>query len=438
MSTTPGSRTKASSFLSGIQNRSPRTQKSRAWPITWRTYLRAVGPGLIAGASDTDPTTVATLAVIGAGTVYGMGWCVLLLFPLIGVIQSIATRVGVAGRLDLQEAVSMMYRPAVGRLLLGSILAVNIVTIAADLEAGSTALSLLTGQDWRWFAAPLSLVLLAAVMLLGYHVLQRALKYLLLILLAYAAAAVLAHPDWAAVARGSLIPRVHWNKTFLFDLLSLIGTTATSYVYVWQTISQSEEKVPWHWHRVRQFDALAGSLFATVVFWFILIATGATLGVHGLNADTAQEAAQSLRPVAGAWAGELFGLGLLASALVALPVITATTAYVTGAHLNWRRGLSLRPREAPKFFASMAASVLVGLAATYAEIPPIRLLYWAGVVGAIGTPIGLVFLLRTASHHELMDGHAIGPRTKAAGWAITVLITAVSALGLYQLVLTGP
>ncbi|WP_344117660.1 NRAMP family divalent metal transporter [Streptomyces blastmyceticus] len=438
MPTTPGSKSTSASYVPGAQARHPRTHTWRARPVTWRTYLRAVGPGLVAGASDTDPTTVATIAVIGADTAYGMGWCVLLLFPVIVVIQSVATRVGMASRLDLQEAVTAIYRPALGRLLLGSILLVNIVTVAADLEAGATALGLLTSQDWHWFAAPLSLVLLAAVMLLGYHVLQRAMKYLLLALLAYAVAAVLAHPDWAAVARGSLIPHLHWSQDFLFNVLSLIGTTATSYVYVWQTISQSEEKLPWRWHRVRQFDALAGSLFATLVFWFILVATGATLGVRGLRINTAQDAAQSLRPVAGAWASDVFALGLLASALVALPVIMATTAYVTGAHLNWRRGLSLRPREAPKFFAAMGASVAAGLAATYADLSPIQLLYWVGVAGAIGTPVGLVMLLRVASHPGLMNGRVLGVPMKAAGWAITTVITTVSALGLYQLITTGP
>ncbi|GAA0390088.1 NRAMP family divalent metal transporter [Streptomyces luteireticuli] len=433
MSSTPGSRITVGADGSGTRRAARHGQ-----PITWRSYLRAVGPGLIAGASDTDPTTVATIVVIAAGTVYDMGWCVLLLFPMLAVIQSIATRVGMATRADLQGAVTAMHRPAFARLLLGSILVVNIVTIAADLEAGAAALGLLTGQDWRWFAAPLCLALLAAVMLLGYQVLQRAMKYLLLVLFAYAAAAVLARPDWADVLRGSLVPHLHTGNTFLFNLLSLIGTTATSYVYVWQTISQAEEKVPWHLHRLRQFDALAGSLFATVVFWFLLVAAGATLGVHGLDVNTAQDAARSLRPVAGPWAGDLFALGLLASALVALPVIVATTAYVTGTHLNWRRGLTLRPREAPKFFAAMGVSVLAGLIATYAEVPPIQLLYWAGVAGAIGTPIGLFALLRAASHRKLMGGRVLGTGMQTAGWAVTVLIAGVSTLGLYQLIVTGP
>lgn len=395
--------------------------------------MRAVGPGVIAGASDTDPTTVATIAVIGAGTVYSLGWLTLLLFPLIAVIQSIATRVGTASRMDLQTAVTRNRGPVARWSLLISIVTVNIVTIAADLEGGAAAVGLIFHQDWRWFVAPLSILLLAGLLLIGYHVIQRALKYLLLCLLAYAVAAVLAHPNWGQVARGSLIPHIETTKDYLTNVMSLIGTTLTSYVYVWQTIGQAEEKVSWQWHRARQADAVLGSLFAVVVFWFILIASGATLGVHHLSADTAQDAAQALRPVAGPLAGDLFAFGLLVSALVALPVIMATTAYATGAHLNSRRGLSLQVREAPLFYAALAASILLGTVAAYGGVSPIRLLFIAGIIGAIGTPLGLAMLLKVAADRRIMNGRPIGTAMKTAGWTITLVIAFISVVYFYQL-----
>jgi Mn2+/Fe2+ NRAMP family transporter len=148
--------------------------------------------------------------------------------------------------------------------------------------------------------------------------------------------------------------------------------------YVWQTIGQAEEKISKPLHQARQIDALLGSLFAVAILWFILVATGATLGVHQQRADTAEQAAEALRPVA----GDLFAFGLLASAVVALPVIMATTAYVTGAHLKWRRGLSLRIREAPLFYGALAAAALLGTVVTFTDIPPIRLLFIAGIWGS--------------------------------------------------------
>ena len=157
--------------------------------------------------------------------------------------------------------------------------------------------------------------------------------------------------------------------------MSLAGTTLTGYAYFWQTVGQAEDQVPWRLHRARQADSLLGSLSAVAMFWFILIASGATLGVHHLAAGTAQGAAQALRPVA----GDLFAFGLLASALIALPVIMATSAYATGARLDWRRGLSLK-------CAPGGAVLLLGAAAAYSGVSPIRLLFTAGIVSAAGTP----------------------------------------------------
>ncbi|WP_424215765.1 NRAMP family divalent metal transporter (plasmid) [Streptomyces sp. BI20] len=414
----------------------PATTDAAALPLTWRTRARALGPGLIGGASDVDPTTVATLAVVGAGTTYSLGWLTLLLFPLLGVIQAIATRVGIASRLDLQGAIGAIHGSTVRWLLLGSVIIVNVITIAADLEAGAAAVGLLTGADWRWFVAPLSIVLLLAILTLGYQVLQRALRYLLLLLLLYAAAALMARPDWSAVARGTFVPHLTWDSTHVYGAMSLIGTTATSYVYVWQTISQSETHTPWAMHRLRRFDALVGCFFATLVCWFILVAAGATLGVGHLPVNTADEAAQALRPVAGPFAESLFAIGLLASTVVALPVIVATTAYMTGTHLNWTRGLSLRPRQAPRFFGAMAAAVLLGTIAGYSSVSPMTILYWAGVFGAVGTPVGLILLLRAATNRTIMGTRTVGRPLLAAGWAMTALIIATSAAGLIQL-LTG-
>lgn len=401
--------------------------------VGWRDYLRMLGPGVVGGASDTDPTTVATMVIIGADTMYGLAWMALLLLPVIAIIQAISTQVGVASHRDLQTAVTESRGKTARWLLLFSVLTVNIVTIAADLEAGSSAIGMLLHRDWRWFVAPLSLLLIGVLLILGYHVVQRAMKYLLICLLAYAVAAVFAHPDWGAVLHGTLVPHFEWNTTYTSDAMSLIGTTMTSYVYVWQTIGQAEERIPWRLHRARQIDALLGSVFAVAVFWFILIATGATLGVHHLHADTPQEAAAALVPIAGPMASDLFAFGLLISAVVALPVIMATTAYATGAHLNWRRGLSLSVREAPLFYSALAVSILVGAAAAYCGIPPIRLLYIAGIIGAIGTPIGLSILLQVGADRRIMRGHPISPRMRAAGWLITFAITAVGAVYLVRL-----
>jgi Mn2+/Fe2+ NRAMP family transporter len=394
----------------------------------WRSYVRYLGPGLVSGAADADPTTVATLAVIGADTVYELAWLVVLLFPMIAVVLVISTSVGVTSGRDLMAAVADAYGRSWRWLLLVSVLAVNVVTIGADLEGGAAAIGLLTGLDWQWFVLPLSLVLLAMLMFARYYQVERALKYLLLGMLAYAAAAVLAHPNWGAIASGSLVPHFHWNGEYTADALSLLGTTLTSYVYVWQTIAQVEHRRSRATLRTRKIDAILGSFFAVVVFWFILVATGATLGMHHLHVNTAGQAAQALHPLAGPLTSGLFALGLLASAVVALSVLMATTAYMTGAQMRWRRGLSLRLGEAPLFYGALITAAFLGAGIALSGISPIRLLFIAGIVGGLATPVGLALLVAVAGNRALMGERPLTGPLRVAGWAVTAVVAA-SSLG---------
>lgn len=412
--------------------RDSRASGGRARP-GWRHLTGWVGPGILAGASDADPTTVATLAIAGAGTTFGLAWLTLLLFPMIAVVQAISTQLGFVSGRDLAKAIVDRYGPAPRWALLSSIVAVNMVTIAADLEGGAAAAGLLLHVDWRWFVAPLSIVsLLTALALNGYRRMQRASLLLLPFVLAYAGAVVLSHPRWSAVVAGSLIPHLEWTNEYLSDSLSLVGTTLTSYVYVWQSIAHSDGLAPPSPLRSRQLDSLAGSFFAVAVFWLVLVATGGTLGVEHASVETAGEAARALRPIAGPLAGDLFAVGLLLSSIVALPVIIATTAYVTGAQMKWRRGLSLQVTEAPRFYGVLAGAALLGVVLAFSGISPIRLLFLAGIVGGIATPLGLVALLLLAGDRRLMRGQPVSPLLLIAGWLAAAAIT---ALGLVFLVL---
>jgi Mn2+/Fe2+ NRAMP family transporter len=396
--------------------------------LGWRGYVRAIGPGIVAGASDADPTTIATLAVVGAGTVYGLAWLSLLLFPMIAVVQTISTRAGTAAGRDLHRVLLGGRGRPLRWAVVGSILTVNVVTIAADLEGGAAAIGLLLQRDWRWFVAPLSLALLTALVLTGPRGVRRASLLLLPFVAAYAGAVVLAHPRWPDVARGSLVPHLQWSDEYLSDALSLLGTTLTSYVYVWQAIAQSEAGPATGARlRARQIDALLGGLFAVAAFWLVLVATGATLGVRRFSVDTAGDAARALVPIAGQLAGDLFAAGLLLSSVIALPVIMATTAYVTGFQMRWRSGLSLPVREAPGFYGALAGAAALGTVLAFSGVSPIRLLFVAGIVGGIATPLGLVALLRLAGDRTLMGGRPVRRPLLAAGWAITA---ALAALGL--------
>jgi Mn2+/Fe2+ NRAMP family transporter len=385
--------------------------------------LRVLGPGFIAGASDNDPTTVGTVAVVGSTSGYLLGWVALLIFPMLAVVQLVASRIGAVTRRSLADLVVARYGRRWSRLFVISVVPVTVMTLAADLKAGAAALALLSGLDLRWFIVPLSLVALAIPMLASYLQVRRVLRVFALAFLAYAISAIAVKPDWGAVAHGSFVPSLHWSSEYVKGALALMGTTLTSYVYVWETIELSEEADRPKPVADAELDAVLGAFFVVVTFWFILIATAATLGVHHHEVQTVEDAARALRPFAGPAAGALFGVGLLASALLALPVLMATTAYLLGSHRDWPRGLAQPPTRAPAFYATMAAAVALSAASSFLRISPIRILFLASLAGGVATPLSLVFLLLIGRDPVTMGKQRISRALAVGGYAVAVSVT---------------
>jgi Mn2+/Fe2+ NRAMP family transporter len=242
----------------------------------------------------------------------------------------------------------------------------------------------------------------------SYRAVERVLRFVLLVFVAYILSAFLAHPDWDAVLHDTLHPRISFTPTYVQGILALMGTTLTSYAYVWESIEEAEEQPPISSLGPARADAGLGMFFAVAIFWFILIGTGATLGVHHQQVQTAQDAAQALQPLAGSLASDLFALGLLASSVLAVPVLAATSGYLLGQEFGWASGLSVRIWQAKGFNAALIGALLVGVAIAFLGISPIRLLLLASIAGGLGTPISLVFLLLVARKHDVMGTHPIG------------------------------
>jgi Mn2+/Fe2+ NRAMP family transporter len=241
---------------------------------------------------------------------------------------------------------------------------------------------------------------------------------------------VLAHPKWPMVLRGSLVPAMPFRHDDLSGGLAILGTTLTSYVYVWETIARGVEEPAGQdaeaSARVRA-GAIVSAVFTALVLWCMVVASAATLGQHHQQVASAAEAARVLRPLAGSAAADLFAFGLVASALVALPVLMATTAYVVGAHFGWRRGLSEGIGAAPGFYAALAASIGLATAVTLVHVPVVGMLVAASLAGGLGTPIGLVLLVRLARDPEVMDSRPISRRLAVAGWAVALIVAGLGA-----------
>jgi Mn2+/Fe2+ NRAMP family transporter len=397
--------------------------------------LRHLGAGLIAGLSDNDPTSVDTLSVIGATTGYRLAWVIVALVPKLIVVQVVSARVAVVTRRSLEGAIRAHFGLAWALVAMLLVLGVNLVTLGADLAAGAAALGLLTGLPWDWFVLPVALGLGGLLALGSYEQIACVLRCLLLSFLAYLAAAVLARPDWSDVLRHTAIPSLQFSRDDSAAILALLGTTLTSYVYFWEMIEEAEAPAPLRLLPLVELDAAVGVAVTALLFWAIVVSTGATLGMHGQSVQTAQDAAQALTPIAGPWAGSLFALGLLASAALAVPVIAATSGYVVTAAFRGRGrlGEGVDAGNWP-FYLGMLGSLAVGAALSLLGVEPIRLLFLASIVGGLGTPVLLVLLLLLASSPAAMGQHRIAGPLLIVGWVTTLTVSLASVLYVVQLV----
>jgi Mn2+/Fe2+ NRAMP family transporter len=392
-----------------------------------RQYLRSIGPELVAGASDNDPTNLGTAVTVGARTGYQLAWVAVLIAPLLAVVQIIAAKVGTSAHDDLQSLTLRRYGRGVATILLVSVIVVNVVTIAADLQAGAAGLGLLTSIDAVWIVVPFGSAFLGFLFLGKYEGIVNVLRYAMFGFLAFGIAAWFARPDWLQVARYSLIPPLAINRETVAGGLALLGTTLTSYVYVWETVSRGVERCSLSqrpdggFARVRTGAILSGA-FTALVLWFMIIASAAALSGHHHGAISADGAAQALHSVAGSRASDLFAIGLIVSALVALPVLMSTTAYVAGAHFDWRRGLSERLTDARGFYGLIAASLGLAFFVSLMGISVVDTLFVASIVGGLGTPIGLILLVLLGRDHLVMGAQTVSTKLAVAGWATAIIV----------------
>jgi Mn2+/Fe2+ NRAMP family transporter len=370
--------------------------------------------------------------VVGATTGFGLSWLVLLIIPMLAAVQAISAAVGVVSRKGLEDCIRTRYGRGWALFALIAVLIVNVLTLAADLEGGAAAIGLLVHGDYRLFIVPFAAASAALLVFGRYASIENALRYVALIFLAYIVSAVLARPDWSRVLHDSIVPQWHWNSAYVAGAIALLGTTLTSYAYVWETIEMAEERPMLRRIGLVQVDAALGMVFAGVIFWFIVICTGATLGAHHGVVETAQDAATALEPVAGRYASLLFGIGLLASAALAVPVLAGTCAYVAAEAFGWRASLDLTFARAPRFYHTLLMSFAIATIIAYAGFSPIRLLFASSIAGGIGTPITLTLLLLIAGDAKVMKKHRVRKPLLLAGWAVNALVIAATAIYFYQ------
>jgi NRAMP (natural resistance-associated macrophage protein)-like metal ion transporter len=380
-------------------------------------FLARLGPGLITGASDDDPSGIGTYSQAGAQLGFGIGWTMLLTYPLMVAIQEISARIGRVTGHGIAGNVCRDFPAPVIWSLIVLLFDANTINIAADLGAMADAVRLLVGGLGFLYVVVFGCVSVLAQIFLEYRRYVAILKWLTLVLFAYVIALAVVKVPWSEALHGLLVPTIQWDSAFLTTLVALLGTTISPYLFVWQSSQEAEEqridpdkkplkqtpsKTSEEFGRIRT-DTLVGMAFSNLIGVAIITTTAATLHANGkTNIETSAQAAEALRPLAGVFAEAIFALGIIGTGLLAIPVLAGSTAYAIGEGRKWPVGLSRKPKKAVAFYAVLAVSVFLGIGLNFTPLDPIKALYWSAVVNGVLAPPVMVLLMLLVRKQKVM------------------------------------
>jgi NRAMP (natural resistance-associated macrophage protein)-like metal ion transporter len=418
-------------------------------PFNLRTFLKSLGPGLITGASDDDPSGIGTYSQAGAQLGYGIGWTMLLTFPLMAAIQEISARVGRVTGHGISGNVCRHYPAWLLYFVVTLLFIANTINIAADLAAMADATKLLIGGHAIIYVVAYGVLSVAAQIFLDYKRYVAVLKWLTLSLFAYVAALAFAHISWKEALAGALLPQLSWNAAYLTTIVAILGTTISPYLFFWQASQEAEEQridvtkqplIEKHYGARQEFsriraDTAVGMAFSNIIALSIIVTAAATLHASGkTDIQTSAEAAEALKPIAGAFAEWIFALGIVGTGLLAIPVLAGATAYAVGESRQWPVGLARKPKEAVAFYGVLALSGGIGIALNFTPINPISALYWSAVInGVLALPV-MVLLMLMARRRDVMGSFVIGGSLYWLGWlstgamAVSVVAMAIASL----------
>jgi NRAMP (natural resistance-associated macrophage protein)-like metal ion transporter len=407
-------------------------------------FCSGLGPGLITGAADDDPSGIATYSVTGASFGYGPLWTALFSFPLMVSVQLMCARLGMVTGRGLAAVVRRRYPRWVlwGACLL--LIVANVINIGADLGGMAHSMELVTGASSFFWAPFFAGAILVMLFLTSYKTMARTFKWLTLVLFSYVITAFLAKPAWGQVFRATFLPEIHWSREYLAVLVGILGTTISPYLFFWQAAQEVEEERAGGRRTVAQRqgataaelqharnDVVTGMFFSNLVMYFIILTTAATLHAHGItHISTAEQAAEALKPLAGKGAYWLFTLGLIGTGMLGVPVLAASSAYAICEALSWGASLDRHPKLAPKFYGVLATALVLGMALDFAGLDSVKMLFWSAVTNGVLAPPLVVLLVLLTSSREVMGKHVNTGLVRWLGW-ITAAVMTVAAIAMF-------
>lgn len=403
-----------------------------------RLYLKSLGPGLITGAADDDPSGIGTYSSVGAAFGYKIIWMALWLLPLMLAVQETCARIGVITNRGLAGVLKKHYAKAIVAMIVILLIIANIANIGADIQAMAASTKLVINLNFTLLAVIYTVLIILIEILIPYHLYSKILKWLTLSLVAYIICGFIVHPSFWAIIKEAIIPDITFKKEYLFALVAVFGTTISPYLFFWQTSEEVEENIEEEKFKLvsneverplstksrianMRTDVKTGMVFSNLVFFFIVVTTASVLFKNGINnIGSAEQAALALKPLAGDKAFLLFALGIVGTGLLAIPILAGSGAYALSELMNWQEGLSKKFSKAKSFYLVITISILLGLGINFLGIPPIKALYWAAFLnGVIAIP--LLFVIMMVGNDSKIMGEETHPRwVKFFGWAAVI------------------
>jgi len=410
-----------------------------------KRFLMFLGPGLITGASDDDPSGIGTYTTAGASLGLATLWTAIVTLPMMAAIQFICAKIGMVSGMGLAGVLRKYYPRwlVVGSIVL--LVVANTINAGTDIGAVAAAINLLVPSvPALLLVVPIAGVIVLVQILGSYRLIAQIFKWLTLTLFAYIAAAFLARPPWGEVLKATFIPALRFDHRYLMTLVAIFGTTITPYLFFWQASQEVEEELRMgratlaeregatdRELRIAEIDVDAGMIFASMVFYFVVLASAVTLHASGkTDIQTATDAAEALRPLSHGAATILFALGLIGSGFLAVPILTGSSAYAMCEAFDWKYGLDEKFRDARRFYLIIAAATLIGLLINFLKIPPVTALFWTAVINGVLAPPLIVVIMLVSNSKKVMGKRTNGPLTNVIGWSTAVLMTA-AAIGMF-------
>jgi NRAMP (natural resistance-associated macrophage protein)-like metal ion transporter len=404
-------------------------------------FWKVLGPGLITGASDDDPSGIATYSQAGAA--YGLStlWTSIIAFPLMAAIQQMCAKIGLVTSQGLTGALKKHYpRPVLYLMLLFSFPAI-VMNIGADIAGmGAVGNLLFPKIEATYFSVIFTILLLFLIVYLPYQKIAATLKYLCIVLLVYLVVPFLYHQDWLDIAKNTFIPTIQFNKNFISVLVGILGTTISPYLFFWQASMEVEEMEHKKKHLIvnkkiihdMKQDVDFGMSFSGVVMFFIILTTGTVLfkgGIHQI--DTVEQAAAALKPLAGNFAYLLFAIGVIGTGLLAIPVLSGSLSYIITETFGWEQGLDKKFHEAKAFYIVMAISLILGLSLNYIGISPVKALIYTAILYGLTAPVLIAIILHISNNKTVMGKFTNSRTSNVLGFAALGIMTAAAVVLLY-------